>query len=157
MYHKGGKKDNQSCEISSVLKEKNFKKIALVATVDLLMFLSSLLWQDGMFDFWLLPHNITVLYASACPHCSWSSLCWWLNKKKKKKEKWQRKVESYPLIIWVVITSPIAITAEFLNSVANPQDACGYVKIKTLTDFFGYAPPFSQCTSAQTQHYCIAS
>lgn len=34
---------------------------------------------------WLLPHNITVLYASACPHWSWFSLCWWLKKKKRKR------------------------------------------------------------------------
>lgn len=59
----------------------------MVAIVDLLMFLSSLLWHEGMFDSWLLPHNITVLYASACPHCSWFSLCWWLNKKKNGEKK----------------------------------------------------------------------
>lgn len=26
-----------------------------------------------------LPHNIAVLFASACPRCSWSSLCRWFN------------------------------------------------------------------------------
>lgn len=66
--------------------EKKKRKVTPVSTVDLLMFLSSLLWQEGMFDSWLLPHNITVLYASACPHCSWFSLCWWLNKIMEKKK-----------------------------------------------------------------------
>lgn len=117
-----------------------------MATVDLLMFLSSPLWQEGMLDSWLLPHNITVLYAFACPHCSWFHCVGDLTKKDGKK--WQRKVESYPVITWVVITSPAPITAEFLISVAKSQDAYGYVKIQPLIDISAI------CTFLLTVHLC---
>lgn len=63
-------------------------------------------------------------------------------KQKKWREKRQGKVESYPVIIWVVITSPVPITAEFLKQCCQTLRRLWLCSNTNLTDFSPTLLPF---------------
>lgn len=129
-------------------------KVTMVATVDLLMFLSRPLWQEGMLDSWLLPHNITVLYAFACPHCSWFHCVGDLTKKKGKMAKKSGVLSCRHLSCHHISESHHSWVPKQCCQIPG----CLWLMLKYKPNWhFGYAPSFSHCTSAQTRHYCIAS